>query len=125
MQATRLIALLLTATLFGSCSRSNEADLAGIRPGAAACDSSDIRFSSRIVPILEQHCNSCHSSAFPSGGVNTDRYEGVKAIALNGKLVGSVSHDGTASPMPLGRPKLSQCQISAIITWVREGSKND
>lgn len=48
-----------------------------------------------------------------------------KAIALNGKLYGSVSFTSGYSPMPKGGSKMSTCQLLIIKRWIDAGSPNN
>ena len=55
-------------------------------------------------------------------------YTGVKDAATIGSLVGAVKYDKLTtgfSAMPQGAPKLSDCDISLIQKWVREGALNN
>jgi hypothetical protein len=52
-------------------------------------------------------------------------YAADRAIAVNGKLYGSVSHASGYSPMPKGGNKLNTCQLSQIKKWIDAGSPNN
>jgi hypothetical protein len=117
--------ILLLALL--SCSKSNEADLQNSIQGinSANCDTSHVMFSADIAPILKANCNSCHNSTITSGGVITDNYNGVKLIADNGLLVGTITHARGFSPMPKNKPKLAECDVNKIKAWISQGTQNN
>jgi hypothetical protein len=101
-----------------------------IRQGAknnsctTGCDTSSVRFASTVQPVLQTYCTGCHSGSSASGGINLTAYAGVKAQIDNGKLWASINHTGP-KPMPLGGNKLSQCNISKIGIWIRNGAPNN
>jgi hypothetical protein len=49
----------------------------------------------------------------------------VQRVAANGRLVGVISHAAGYPAMPQGGPKLSDCEIARIRTWVRQGTPNN
>lgn len=89
------------------------------------CDSMDFKYSTAIKPLVEQYCRGCHNSAAPSAGIALDVYDGIKAVALNGKLLGAIQHQQGFSPMPKGGAKLSDCQILQVKKWVADGAPNN
>ena len=118
--------LFLFSILLLSCSKSNEEDLnqnQGTNP--SNCSTLNVSYSSDISPILQSNCNSCHSSLSPLGSVITDNYTGLKRIAENGLLIGTITHASGFSPMPLGTAKLSSCDIKKIKAWINQGLKNN
>jgi len=86
------------------------------------CDTTNVTYTQTILPIIEKSCKGCHSTYPISGGIDLSTYEGVKAIALNGQLYGSVSFATGFSPMPKGGGKLSDCQLLAIDKWIKAGA---
>jgi hypothetical protein len=92
------------------------------------CDTSVYTYSLAIKPILNSYCIGCHSTAAASssgGGFILDTYTGVQAVALNGKLLGSVQHASGYPAMPLGISKLSDCEITQISEWINAGAQNN
>ena len=108
---------------FSSCYYDNEEEL--YKFVQTGCDTSNVTYTGSIAPIMQTYCNSCHSGASPSAGINTSSYAGLQAIALNGSLYGSMSHTGSYSPMPKNSPKLSDCNLAKIRIWVNQGSLNN
>lgn len=95
-------------------------------PSSIPCDTSTtISYTQKVVPILQQQCYSCHSGGSPSGGIAMGTYTTDKAIAVNGKLYGSISYASGFSPMPKGGNKLSSCQLALIKKWIDAGSPNN
>lgn len=107
----------------GSC-YYDKAEL--LYPNQNACDTSIVvTYSKTIVPILQQNCYSCHGGNSPSGGIAMGTYAADKAIAANGKLLGSIEHKSGYSPMPQNMAMLSTCDISKIKKWVSAGIPNN
>lgn len=98
-----------------SCYKDN---LEELNPQLVCSDTTDITYTNTIAPIISASCTVCHSGSSPSGGISLDTYTSVKNVALTGKLYGSVSWDGTASQMPKGGSKLSDCSIAKIKKWI-------
>lgn len=113
---------LLFSVLLVSCYYDKEDS---VYPYDKFCDTSNTTYSGTVEPIINQYCVSCHLSANPSGQITLDSYSSVKVQADNGKLFGSINHDGGYSPMPKDGNKLSDCQISQIKAWIDAGSPNN
>ncbi|HAQ64541.1 MAG TPA: hypothetical protein DCR43_01585 [Bacteroidales bacterium] len=120
--ALQLTLLVVLSLLTAACYRDNAEELYPQVPGSGNCDLSNVTYQATIAPVMASSCNSCHSGATASGGVVTNTYEGLKIIALNGKLYGSVSHASGFSSMPQNGNKLSACNIDKIKTWIDAGA---
>ena len=70
--------------------------------------------------IILLNCVSCHNGSTHNGDVNLETYELVKQHVNNGKLMGSVRHDGGYQPMPPGT-KLRDCDIQQRQQWLDNG----
>lgn len=81
-------------------------------------------YSGTIKPYLDVNCVGCHQSGNASGGVILDNYNNVKAMATNGTFVGVISYATEYRPMPPSY-KSSDCQITAVQNWIKNGAKND
>ncbi len=88
------------------------------------CDTAAVTWRGTIQPIIQQQCAyvGCHAGSGASGGINLAGYTGVKAVADDGSLVGSVAHEGNYSEMPRNGAKLPDCQIGQIRIWVAAGA---
>ncbi len=107
----------------GSCYYDKEELLYGTN---TACDTLvTVSYNQQVVPLLQQQCYSCHSGSFPSGNVLMGTYAADKAIAVNGKLYGSITHASGFVPMPQGAAQMSNCQISTIKKWIDAGMSNN
>ncbi len=93
----------------------------------AECDTTNVRFSTTIMPLIATRCQGCHSGAAPSGGFRLTNFTEVKAKVTDGRLLGSINHaPGFVSmPYPAGSPKMPQCQIDQVRIWVEGGGLND
>lgn len=113
--------IIIFATLFtvASCSSDNEDDLLN------ECQTDNVSYSTDIAPIMASHCNGCHSGNAATGGINTASFAGLKIIAENGRLVGSVNHLQGFRPMPEGQPQLPECPRLQIASWVADGAENN
>ncbi len=114
--------LLLMAALviaLPACSSDSEDEI------APDCDLDNVTYSGTIAPIMQMHCNSCHSDTAPEAGVVTANYEGLRAIALDGRLLGSVNHEEGFSPMPKNSPQLEECPRDQMAVWVNAGAPDN
>jgi len=114
--------LLVTASIF-SCSKDSTQEVTPTTP-TGSCDTLNVTFSAKVVPILQQHCNSCHSGSHPSGGLRLDTYLGVRDPASDGELTGTIEHKPGYRPMPPSGA-MSDCDINTIKIWVRNGYPNN
>src|SRR5688572_15473549 len=119
----RIIIALLGGLALAGCYYDREEDL---YPPPGNCETTNVTYSAMIVPLLQNYsCNSCHSGPAPSDNISLDNYTGVKAVALNGKLFGAISHSAGFSPMPQGGNKLSACNIDKVKAWIDAGAPNN
>lgn len=134
MKKLFFIAFLGAAILMmAACYNDNLSELtpaSGVKggTGAGACDTAGVMsYSSHVLPVLQTNCginNSCHGSNNTSG-YNLSTYTGVRSVALNGKLISSITWTGSASHMPQNAPKMTDCNIAKIQKWVNTGSLNN
>ena len=94
-------------------------------PNARECDTEDRSYLNHIRPILQNTCVGCHSGSTPSGAINLSTYDGVRSVALNGRLIGAISHDPDYSAMPQGGAMLPECEILQIQAWIDAGAPNN
>ena len=115
---------MLTVLWLSSC-YYDKADL--LYPlSASPCDTvTAISYSQKVVPMFQQYCYGCHSGGSPSGGIAMGTYETDKALALNGKLYGTITYANGYSPMPEGMGRLSDCQIAIIKKWIDNNTPNN
>lgn len=90
-----------------------------------ACDTSIFTYSQGVRPILDANCVGCHNASLQNGGVNLSTYDGVRTVALNGRILGAISHNPGYTPMPYQSAKLSDCKITQIRKWIQSGALNN
>lgn len=90
-----------------------------------SCDTTNVTYSGTVAPILQTYCVGCHSGVYPDGGILLNQYTGVAAVALNGKLVGAITHSTGFSAMPPTGSMLPSCEIEQITKWVNDGAINN
>ena len=93
-------------------------------PHPPDCETDNVTYSQTIKAILADKCMSCHTGSSMTG-YDFSTHEGLKAVADNGKLLASINHTGTASPMPQGMAKLDDCTIQKITKWVNDGAPDN
>ncbi|MEI6949310.1 hypothetical protein V9K67_19145 [Paraflavisolibacter sp. H34] len=124
-----LLTMAVTALVVVACSKTDEQTLSPKPPAPenpeAPCATANMKFATDIRPILVANCFECHGNGLEEEGVNFDTYEGVRKVAKNGKLVGTITHAKGYKPMPYKRPKLPDCEISRIKAWVDQGYLNN
>ncbi len=89
------------------------------------CDTTVFTYSGAIRSIIQQNCVGCHNSSFSNAGVVLDSYQGVAAIANDGRLLGTISHSAGFIPMPFNAAKLPDCKIAQVRKWIEAGSLNN
>lgn len=95
-------------------------------PGSLTCDTATVvKYSTTVLPIITASCYSCHSGLFPSGAIRLDTYPDLRVHALNGRLYGTITHNGSYPAMPRDAPKLSDCKIASIKRWIDAGAPNN
>lgn len=89
------------------------------------CDTTAVSYSGFIAPLFSTFCAGCHSGGNPSGGLTLNSFNGVKAVALNGRLMGSISWTNGYQKMPQSGNKLTDCSIAKIQAWINDGTPNN
>ncbi len=96
-------------------------------PSAYPCgDAAPATYTAVISPIFEAHCRKCHGDSYQTDGGGNDyrTYQGIKK-QLPGRIMGCIQHDPSYDPMPKGDPKLSDCDIARIKSWIDAGQPNN
>ncbi len=123
-----LIALILFLVMFSSPSCTSVSKEELIPPG---CDTVGMTYQADVVPILQNHCYTCHSAVNPSSGVPLEGYLNLHPYTVDtagGRtctLVGNISHLPGYNPMPFGESMLDTCLIHQIVDWVNRGAQNN
>jgi hypothetical protein len=114
-----------------ACSKDNVQTLSGSQNSTTPnCDTVNSKYAADVVPILQANCYTCHGNGNTggSGGINLDGYANlVLWVNNNGKdyLIGNITHAPGFVAMPYGLPKLDDCSINKIISWVNNGAQNN
>lgn len=111
---------ILCLALFSSCTYNKEELLYN-----NTCDTSNVKYSVQIVNTLSANCLGCHTGASAPGGIMLDTYADVRTVAMSGRLLGAITHSSGYRAMPDFAPKLPECRIAEIRTWIRNGMLNN
>jgi hypothetical protein len=104
-----------------SCENQNEEDLFRSND----CDTSQVSYSGYIEPLFDSQCYRCHSDANLIAPFSLEGYDNVSMLVSNGQLFGALNHVQGYQAMPRGRPKLPDCDLAKINSWIREGAPNN
>lgn len=123
MKRLRKLVLIYIVVLLTSCYYDNQQE---IHPGNGVnCDTTITTYSAKVTNILQSNnCYSCHTGSAASGGINLDTYNGVQAVAADGRLVGAITKAAGFRPMPPSG-SMSPCDIAIIKSWVTKGAVNN
>ncbi|GAA4327178.1 hypothetical protein [Flaviaesturariibacter amylovorans] len=108
---------------FSACSYDKE-ELANPN----ACNTAGTTYRQHILPVLQNSCYSCHSSAAAAQhgrNISLEGYSQVQPWVLNGKLLAAINHAPTAPAMPQGGPKLDNCTLARFSAWVGAGAPDN
>ena len=89
------------------------------------CATTNVTYTSTVLPIIRSNCYACHSSAARQGDVILEGYTALKGMVDNDRLDGAINHRTGYSPMPKDAPKLSDCQLSQVAAWISAGAPNN
>jgi hypothetical protein len=108
--------LAFSLSFFNSCTYKSKEELLG----SVVCDTSGVKYSSTIQPILTTYCNSqsgCHGAN--AGSISLVGYQNVFNNVDN---VFSAIDNGS---MPKGSTKLDACTINQFQNWLNQGAPNN
>ncbi len=97
--------------------------------------SNNVSYNEHIQPVFDLKCNNsyCHNSIDRAGGLSLADHSGTTASYLivapgypdNSSLVWAIKGI-SANPMPpVGYPVLTKNQVDGVVTWIKEGAKNN
>lgn len=92
---------------------------------AGGCETSNVKFSTFVQPLINNRCQGCHNSANTGGNIFLRNYAEIKATAINGTLYGSLSHAAGYSAMPKVGARLSSCELAKIKAWIDAGAQQN
>jgi cytochrome c len=93
-------------------------------------------YTTRVQPILKEHCYRCHGGFNHRGGLSLATKAGILKGGHNGPilvpgdpaqslLVRLIRHEGPAKnpmPMPPKLPKIADADIATVTRWVKAGA---
>jgi len=89
-------------------------------------DTSRVSYSQDVLKVLNNgNCTGCHSNLVKNGGISVEGHANLQALALSGKLLGSIAQQKGYIPMPLDAPKLFEERIWKIERWINQGCKDN
>jgi uncharacterized membrane protein len=115
--------LLLVPLFFTGCYWENEETLF---PESMGCDTTAVTFSGDVLPVMTDHCFTCHSNLNApefAYGITLEDYEDIAASAQ--LILGAISHQQGYPPMPKGKEQLDSCTILTFEAWVKAGSPDN
>ena len=82
-----------------------------------------ISYAGDILPLLDNHCNGCHSGGAPSAGLDLTVHSSAAESALAGILLERLRLPATnIRMMPLGGQPLPECDIVLFESWASAGA---
>lgn len=115
-----MLLFILSITIYTGCYYDVEEELY-----PTGCDTVDVSYANEITPIINNNCINCHSKAANQGNITLEGYEEILKYANGGSLLGSVKQIQGFAAMPQGAPKINDCSISKIESWIKAGSPNN
>src|SRR5215510_476951 len=89
------------------------------------------RFESDLRPILQANCVPCHSAKVRMKDLNLEAYESLMKGSESGPVVVPGKPDESRlfrliqeGKMPVGKPRLSEKDMSAIRSWIEGGAQS-
>lgn len=124
MKVNRIIIIACIAVfLVVSCTKQNEEHFQSQM--TSNCDTSKIKFSLNVLPIIQANCYSCHGNGRKFGGIDLNGFDKIKFQAINSDLLQVINHSSGYPAMPPNKPKLSSCDIDKITSWVNHGGPDN
>lgn len=91
----------------------------------SACDTLNVTYSGTIQPVIQARCQGCHSGSTPQGGLDLSSWSVLNAVAIDGRLAGSIQHLPTYTAMPSNAPRMNDCRIAQFLKWIDAGAPNN
>ena len=85
-----------------------------------------VSFAGDLLPILDTHCNNCHSATAPDGGLDLTSHAGVSQSGNVGSLVSRLRLPmSDVGSMPRNGMPLPECNIVLFELWIAQGAPNN
>ena len=121
MKCLLLISVIMFALILNGCYYDKQELLSPV----SSCDTTIVTYSASVSPVLTASCVGCHTGPNAPLGIKLDVFGDVSTNALNGKLLGAITHSPGFSPMPKNGVKLSDCNIDKISKWISLGAPDN
>lgn len=96
---------------------------------------SDVSYKTNLQPVFEIKCNvtGCHDDESRAAGISLTSYQNITSDLSvvfpgqpqNSRLAVAIQVSTSIPMPPAGYPPLTANQITGIITWIKEGAKNN
>lgn len=91
---------------------------------ATVCDTTLVKYTTHIAPLMVNYCRGCHNAASAGGNVKLDTYDNVKAnVQTPGKVICAITANG-CTLMPKGGSSIGFCNIRKIQIWAENNFPN-
>ena len=87
------------------------------------CDAIDASYGMDILPLVENHCQGCHSGSSPSAGIGFESHTEI-ALFADIMLDRMDRDEGDSQLMPQSG-KLDSCSIARFRAWIQAGKPNN
>ena len=89
------------------------------------CDTTGVSYAADIEPLIEDACKGCHNQYVHEDNIELLTHEDLQTVAMNGKLVGTVTGQFGYPQMPYGSIPLAACHLEKIKSWVAAGAPDN
>ena len=111
-----------------ACTFDNEEETFPAEDGEVGCQTANISYLTDVLPIIRANCYVCHDDDnfnTLGSGIDLEGYDDLKIYVDNERFFGSINREQNFSPMPRGAPKLDQCDLDKIKSWIDAGALNN
>lgn len=98
-----------------SCEENIESDYTEPTDLGYDCEETQLYYQESIELIMSNHCNGCHSSSNPSGGLALDSFNSAVNGIMDGEVISRINMEPSNTLfMPMFSEKLSPQQLEVI-----------
>ena len=100
---------------------------AKISDPSCSVDTSNVSYRNHILPIVQANCtfSGCHDGKYPTDKHNLNHYDDLKEYFDRGVLIPTLNWELGYKRMPREEQKLTDCQLSVINNWAKQGARNN
>nr|MBS0036641.1 hypothetical protein [Saprospiraceae bacterium] len=81
------------------------------------CETENLNYNDHIAVIIKDYCGGCHGGNDPEGGLFLENYFQVRAVGMDGRLLGTIRAQQGHIPMPF-YGSMTDCEVDQIAAWV-------